>query len=267
MRGGGTARNASSTAPRTHTTYDGLPGLITYLRARAVRVAVIGCAPYGWAQNLLDITGTQALVRKAVRHGQVVIVYMHAGAERADADHISGREESYLGERRGNPVAFAHAMIDAGADLVLASGPHVLRGMLWYKHRLIAYSLGNLATSHRLAKEGILADSGLLRVTLDAHGRFIAGSLIPLKLNPTGTPTREHLVTAARTRRRGLSMREGLLDRAEQKGNRSLDAPASRHAMQSRKIHSSSDARAHERDLARRDTTVLLNSDVRLAWG
>ena len=176
---------------REHIAYDGLPGQITYLRARAVRVAVIGCAPYGSAQNLLDIAGSQALVRRATKHAQVVIVYMHAGAEGASADHISDREESYMGERRGNPVAFAHAMIDSGADLVFASGPHVLRAMQWYKHRLIAYSLGNLATSHTLATDGILADSALLRVTLDAHGRFIAGALIALKLDPTGTPTRE----------------------------------------------------------------------------
>lgn len=171
--------------------YDGLPGQITYLRAQTTAVAVIGCAPYRWAQNLLDITGSQALVRKAARHAPVVIVYMHAGAEGADADHVSDRDERYLGEPRGNPVAFAHAMIDAGADLVFASGPHVLRGMQWYKQRLIAYSLGNLATSHTLATDGILADSALLRVTLDVHGRFIAGSLIPLKLDPTGTPTRD----------------------------------------------------------------------------
>ena len=167
---------------------DGLPGQITYLRARTIRVAVIGCAPYGWAQNLLDVMGSQALVRKAARHAQVVIVYMHAGAEGADAAHVADRDESYLGERRGNPVAFAHAMIDAGADFVFASGPHVLRAMQWYKHRLIAYSLGNLATSHTLATDGILADSALLRVTLNAHGRFIAASLIPLELDAMGTP-------------------------------------------------------------------------------
>ena len=36
-------------------------------------------------------------------------------------------------------------MIDAGADLVVGHGPHVLRGMEFYKGRLIAYSLGNFA--------------------------------------------------------------------------------------------------------------------------
>ena len=36
-------------------------------------------------------------------------------------------------------------MIDAGADLIFGHGPHVLRGMEFYKGRLIAYSLGNFA--------------------------------------------------------------------------------------------------------------------------
>ena len=37
-------------------------------------------------------------------------------------------------------------MIDAGADLVLGHGPHVVRGMELYKGRLIVYSMGNFAT-------------------------------------------------------------------------------------------------------------------------
>jgi poly-gamma-glutamate capsule biosynthesis protein CapA/YwtB (metallophosphatase superfamily) len=168
--------------------HDGLPGEITFVRAGTVRVALIGCAPYSWAQSLLDIPGTQALVRAAARRAQVVIVYMHAGAEGTDAVHVSDRDEAYLGEPRGNPVAFAHAMIDAGADLVFASGPHVLRAMEWYENRLIAYSLGNLAGTHTLATDGVLSDSALLRVTLDARGRLAAGSLVPLRLDAAGTP-------------------------------------------------------------------------------
>ncbi len=171
-----------------HLAYDGLPGQITFLRAGPVRVAVIGCAPYSWAQNLLDIPGSRALVREAARRAQVVIVYMHAGAEGTDAAHVSDSEETYLGEPRGNPVAFAHAMVDAGADLVFASGPHVLRAMEWYRNRLVAYSLGNLAGSHTLSTDGLLSDSALLRVKLDARGRLLAGSLIPLRLDAWGTP-------------------------------------------------------------------------------
>jgi poly-gamma-glutamate capsule biosynthesis protein CapA/YwtB (metallophosphatase superfamily) len=173
---------------RTRIVHQGLPGQIAYVRAGKVKVALIGCAPYRWAQSLLDVRGSGALVRKAARHADVVLVYMHAGAEGVGAEHVRGAEETYLGERRGNPRAFAHTMIEAGADLVFASGPHVLRGIEWYRGRVIAYSLGNLAGTHTLSTQGSLALSTLLRVTLDRRGRFAAGSIVPLRLVGAGTP-------------------------------------------------------------------------------
>ena len=40
-------------------------------------------------------------------------------------------------------VAFAHAMIDAGADVVVGHGPHVVRGIELYKGKAILYSVGD----------------------------------------------------------------------------------------------------------------------------
>ncbi len=168
--------------------YDGLPGQIAVVQAGAVKVAVIGCAPYPWAQSLLDIPAAAALVRKARARAEVVLVYMHAGAEGADADHVPIGPETFLGEQRGNPRAFAHAMIDAGASLVFASGPHTLRGMEWYHGHLIAYSLGNLAANGTLATGGTLSLSALLTLRLSASGRFISGRVVPLRLVGEGTP-------------------------------------------------------------------------------
>jgi hypothetical protein len=113
---------------------------------------------------------------------------MHAGAEGSDAEHVATADETYLGEPRGNSRAFAHAMIRAGADLVFGSGPHVLRGIEWYRRRLIAYSLGNLAGTRTLSTAGSLGTSALLRATLDAHGNFLAASIAPLRLAGGGTP-------------------------------------------------------------------------------
>lgn len=173
---------------RARIAVDGLPGAITRLRAGGVTVALVGCAPYAWAQDMRDVAGTAELVRRAAKRADVVIVYMHAGAEGPDADHVTGSAETYLGEPRGNPQAFAHAMVDAGASLVLASGPHVLRGLEWYRGRLIAYSLGNLASSHTLSSGGVLGLSVLLRATIDARGRVVRASLVPLRLDAWGTP-------------------------------------------------------------------------------
>jgi hypothetical protein len=170
--------------------YDGLPHQITDVQAGAVKVALIGCAPYPWAQSLLKIPAAQTLVRRARLRAEVVIVYMHAGAEGAAADHVTGGPEVFLGEQRGNPEAFAHAMINAGASLVFASGPHTLRGLQWFHGHVIAYSLGNLAGQDTLNMSGpTLSLSALLTLKLDGAGRFAGGRVIPLRLVEPGTPT------------------------------------------------------------------------------
>jgi len=179
----------------------GLPGQVLHVSLRDIRIALIGCAPYGWAQSLLDIAASARLVRNAARAADVVIVYMHAGAEGSDADHVADADETYLGESRGNSRAFAHAMIRAGADLVFGSGPHVLRGIEWYRKRLVVYSLGNLAGTHTLSTAGSLGASALLRATLDARGNFRNASVVPLRLAPAGTPvvdTRAEVTTRIR---------------------------------------------------------------------
>jgi poly-gamma-glutamate capsule biosynthesis protein CapA/YwtB (metallophosphatase superfamily) len=168
--------------------WTGKPAQITSLRQHGVRVAVIGAAPYPWAQNLLDVSGTARLVRSAAQRAQIVIVTMHLGAEGAGADHVRPGMETFFDERRGDPVAFAHAMVDAGADVVVGHGPHVLRGLEWYRGRLIAYSLGNLSGFHTLNTSGPLGISAILHVRLKANGTFVAGNVTPVRLDPSGTP-------------------------------------------------------------------------------
>jgi poly-gamma-glutamate capsule biosynthesis protein CapA/YwtB (metallophosphatase superfamily) len=109
--------------------YTGRPGQIAVVRSQGVRVALIGFAPYPWAQSLTNITAARRIVQRAEREADLVVVLMHAGAEGSDAQHVRRGTEWFLGENRGNAEAFAHAAIDAGADLVMGSGPHVLRGM------------------------------------------------------------------------------------------------------------------------------------------
>ncbi len=134
----------------------GLPGEITTVRARGVTVAFVAFAPYDYDASLLDLPAARSLIERAVREASIVVVYMHAGAEGSDADQVTGHEEHYLGEDRGNPEAFAHMAIDAGASLVIASGPHVVRGMQFYHGHLIAYSLGNFAGYNDFATDGDL---------------------------------------------------------------------------------------------------------------
>jgi poly-gamma-glutamate capsule biosynthesis protein CapA/YwtB (metallophosphatase superfamily) len=161
----------------------GLPGQITTLKVHGIHVAFVGFAPYAFDANLLDIPAAQALIRRARRRARVVVVLIHAGAEGADRDHTPYGEEYFLGEDRGNPRAFAHAAIDAGASLVLGSGPHVIRGVERYRGRPIAYSLGNFVGYHTLSGGGLLSESGIFRVTLSDKGGLLAARWISVRLS------------------------------------------------------------------------------------
>jgi hypothetical protein len=166
----------------------GRPGEIASTRVRGTRVAIVGFAPYPWAQSLLRIPAAQALVRKADRWADLVVVTMHAGGEGSDHLHVRPGTEWFLGENRGDSIAFAHAVVRAGADLVVGTGPHVLRGMEWYSGRLIAYSLGNFVGYRTLATDGVTGVTGILQVTLARNASWVAGELVPVTIAGDGIP-------------------------------------------------------------------------------
>ena len=166
----------------------GRPGEIAYEKVRGTRVAIVGFAPYPWASSLTNIPAAQALVRQADRWADLVIVTMHAGAEGSDHQHVRPGTEWFLGENRGNALAFAHAVVRAGADLVVGSGPHVLRGMEWYRGRLIAYSMGNFVGYHTLATSGVTGVTGVLQVTLGRNASLVSAHLVPLTIAGDGIP-------------------------------------------------------------------------------
>jgi hypothetical protein len=166
----------------------GAPGQITIRKVKGTTVAFLGFAPYPWAARLDKIPQAVALVRKAATMADLVVVAIHAGAEGATADHVPHGTEYFLGENRGNSRAFAHAVINAGADLVVGSGPHVLRGVEQYHGHLIAYSLGNFAGFKNFALGGTLSLSGILRVVLNPDGSWESARLIPVELHGAGLP-------------------------------------------------------------------------------
>src|SRR5262249_1292336 len=90
-------------------------------------------------------------------------------------------------------------------DLVVASGPHVLRGMQLYHDAAIAYSLGNFATSNNaLSTGGVLGDSGVFKITLTADGKAVSGKFLPVRL-VEDAPRRGHGATGLAARVNALS--------------------------------------------------------------
>lgn len=170
--------------------YTGAEDQITTVEIKGIKIAVIGFSPYAGANNLNDLAHTKTIVKQAKQAADLVVVQAHMGAEGVTRNHVKPGTENYLGENRGDPIKFTHAVIDAGADLVIGHGPHVLRGMEFYKGKLIAYSLGNFAGGgHTLSKDGILKYAGILRVTLNKDGSYAGGKFVSTYLNGSGLPT------------------------------------------------------------------------------
>jgi poly-gamma-glutamate capsule biosynthesis protein CapA/YwtB (metallophosphatase superfamily) len=96
-----------------------------------------------------------AAIKAAKENADLVVVMVHWGEERKET-----------------PVAhqtdLAYRFIDAGADLVVGSHPHVLQGFESYKGKWIAYSLGNFVFS--TTAESKTSETGVLNAECDKEG-------------------------------------------------------------------------------------------------
>ena len=78
----------------------------------------------------------------------------------------------------------AHEFVDAGADLIIGSHPHVVQGHEVYHGKTIYYSLGNLVFDQYDSEE---TRNGLLvRATIDTATKNVALEEIPVELKSNG---------------------------------------------------------------------------------
>lgn len=98
--------------------------------------------------NPLDLRGNLKAVESARSLSDWVIFTLH--------DHNSpiNAPDGFKRNRFPTKAAeeFAHKAIDAGADLYVGHGPHVLRGIEIYKGKPIFYSLGNWVFQSTLSR-------------------------------------------------------------------------------------------------------------------
>lgn len=159
-----------------------------YFESRGKRVAFIGFGHNNGMPSINDLDGARRLVTEAGKKADIVVVSFHGGAEGTNAQRVPQRSEIFLGENRGNLPLFARTVIDAGADLVIGHGPHVMRGMEIYKDRLVMYSLGNFCTYGWFQLAGETALTAVVEVKIDAEGKFISGKIHPGKQEGRGGP-------------------------------------------------------------------------------
>ena len=166
----------------------GVPGEIARLDVKGRKVAVVAFSTSGGNPDLRDLPAAAALVKQAREGADLVLVSFHGGAEGADRQHVPPGHEEFLGEDRGDLRAFAHAVVDAGAAAVIGHGPHVVRGAEIYRGRLVAYSLGNLATYGGMRLDGPNGVTLVLEARLAADGSFLGGRVHPMRQEKPGGP-------------------------------------------------------------------------------
>jgi poly-gamma-glutamate capsule biosynthesis protein CapA/YwtB (metallophosphatase superfamily) len=139
-------------------------------------------APNRDTPKLNQIQKAVATVKKLKDLGaDIIIVSFHGGAEGSKHTHVTRKTEIFYGENRGNVYEFAHAMIDAGADIIVGHGPHVARAIEIYKDRFITYSLGNFCTYGRFSLSGVKGYAPIVKIKIDQEGKFISGKIISAK--------------------------------------------------------------------------------------
>lgn len=168
---------------------------VAVFRFREKQVALVGFShlhelPHSYSVH--DLRRAREIVSRLRGYADHVIVSFHGGSEGEDAMEIPSGEETYRGERRGNAVAFARGVVEAGATLVLGHGPHVLRALEIYRGKLIAYSLGNFVGYGAMNTIGPRGLSYILQVRLDRDsGDFRGGRIVSVELGGRGIPRLE----------------------------------------------------------------------------
>ena len=111
-----------------------------------------------------------AAVRVASRRDDVVVVYLHWGAELQSCPTEQQRTT-------------ARALADAGADIVVGSHAHVQLGSGWIGDTYVDYGLGNFLWYHDDEPY-----TGVLKVRV-VDGEVVGDSWSPARIGPDGRPT------------------------------------------------------------------------------
>ncbi|WP_214227112.1 CapA family protein [Pedobacter sp. B4-66] len=147
----------------------------------SIKYAFCAFAPNENTVSINKLDSAKSLVARLKTQVDIVIVSFHGGGEGAKFEHVPRTNEIFYKENRGDVYAFAHGVIDAGADVVLGHGPHVTRAVEVYKNKFIAYSLGNFCTYGMFSLKGPNGFAPLLQLKIKSNGDFILADIVSVK--------------------------------------------------------------------------------------
>jgi hypothetical protein len=162
----------------------------------SIKYAFCAFAPNENTVSIKDLDHAKQLIATLKKQVDIVIVSFHGGGEGANYQHVTRNTEIFFKENRGNVYAFAHTVIDAGADVVLGHGPHVTRAVEVYKNKFIAYSLGNFCTYGMFSLKGPNGFAPLLQLKINSNGDFLFADVISVKQDKINRLTVDERSTA-----------------------------------------------------------------------
>lgn len=135
-------------------------------------------------------------IEEAKKTCDFLTVYVHWGIER------STTPEDYQ-------VSLAHEYIDAGADLVIGSHPHVLQGIEFYQGKPIFYSLGNFIFNQSIEKTMLVK---IERETGDTKVSVIPAYAEGAKTTEIEEASREDFYRYLESLSQGVTIRDGIVE-------------------------------------------------------
>lgn len=171
----------------------------TIVEVKGLKIGIAGFAPNRGTMNINNKSLVEKTITELKSECDLVYVFFHGGAEGAGAQNVPRRNEIFLEEDRGDVYEFAHLVIDAGADVVFGSGPHVTRAVELYNDRFIAYSLGNFCTYGKFSLAGPQGIAPIIKVYMKKDGEFIKAEVTSVKQIKRGFPVIDESETVLKT--------------------------------------------------------------------
>jgi poly-gamma-glutamate synthesis protein (capsule biosynthesis protein) len=125
----------------------------------------------------MDVFSMAEDVAEISTKADIVIILMHAGTE-------------YVSKPNWQQVEFAHAAIEAGADLIIGHHPHWVQSIEIYQDKPIFYSLGNLVFDQMWSAE--TQQGALVKINFNKTNALSA-ELIPVRIVEYGQATLANL--------------------------------------------------------------------------
>ncbi|HEY5489607.1 MAG TPA: CapA family protein [Gemmatimonadaceae bacterium] len=109
-------------------------------------------SPFDWAVSRIDLASMKRQIASTRPNVDLIVVVPHWGSEYSSVPESRTR-------------TMARALIDAGADIILGSHPHVVRPVEKYKGHYIVYSMGNFISGMSATRTdlGIMVKATIVR--------------------------------------------------------------------------------------------------------